>query len=151
MDVRIDAARGQDEPLSRDRLRRQADHHPRSDARHHIRIARLADARNPARLDADVGFADAGPVDDERVGNHTVQCAGIGHAGGLPHSVAKDLAAAELALVAVDGGVRLDFRDQLRIGQPDAIAGRGPEDIGVVLTLDAVGHLSKVRNTKSRF
>ena len=44
----------------------------------------------------------------------------------LPHAVADDLAAAELDLLAVDGVVGFDLRDQVGVGQPDAVADGGP-------------------------
>ena len=46
---------------------------PSRHAGHHVGIAGLADAGDAAALDADVGLADAGPVDDERVGDHAVE------------------------------------------------------------------------------
>ena len=46
---------------------------PVGDAGHHIGVAGLADAGDAAVLDADVGLADAGPVDDQRVGDDAVE------------------------------------------------------------------------------
>ena len=54
------------------------------------------------------------------------------HAGRLAHAVAQHLAAAELALVAVDGGVALDLGDEAGVAEPDAVAGRRAVDVGVV-------------------
>ena len=73
VDVRVDAAGGEDQPLAGDRLGRDADDHPVGDAGHHVRVAGLADAGDAAVLDADVGLADAGPVDDQRVGDDAVE------------------------------------------------------------------------------
>ena len=49
---------------------------PGGDAGHHVGVAGLADAGDAAALDADVGLADAGPVDDERVGDDAVERVG---------------------------------------------------------------------------
>ena len=121
MDVRVDAAGREDQPLAGDRLRRHADDHPVGHAGHDVGIAGLADAGDAAALDADVGLADAGPVDDQRVGDDAVERAVVGDAGGLSHAVAQHLAAAELALVAVDGRVRLPLprRDACRPAERD--------------------------------
>ena len=140
MDVRVDAARGQDQPLARDRLRRHADDHASRDAGHHVGIARLADPGNPAALDADVRLAHAGPVDDQGIGDDTVERVGVGHACGLPHPVAQHLAAPELALVAIHRRVAFDLGHQAGVAEPDAIAGGGPVDAGVVPSVHAVAH-----------
>ena len=42
--------------------------------------------------------------------------------GGLAHAVAQDLAAAELALVAVDGVVAFDLGDEVRVAEAHAVA-----------------------------
>ena len=130
MDVRVDAAGGEDQALAGDRFGGDADDHPRRDAGHDVGIAGLADAGDAAVLDADVGLADAGPVDDQRVGDDAVERVGIADAGGLAHAVAEHLAAAELALVAVDRGVVLDLGDETGVAEADAIAGRGSVDVG---------------------
>ena len=70
VDVRVDAAGGEDEAFAGDGFGRHADDQVGRDARHHVRIAGLADAGDAPVLDADVGLVDAGPVDDERVGDH---------------------------------------------------------------------------------
>ena len=64
MNVRVDAAGGQDEPFAGDRLGRDADDEVGRDAGHDVGIARLADAGDSPVLHADVGLVDAGPVDD---------------------------------------------------------------------------------------
>ena len=66
VDVRVDPAGGDDEPLARDRLGRDADDHVRRDARHDVGVSGLADSRDASALDADVGFVDSARVDDER-------------------------------------------------------------------------------------
>ncbi len=70
MDVRVEAAGGEDLALAGDRLGARADDDV--DAGLDVRIAGLADAGDPAVLDADVGLDDAPVVDDQRVGDDRV-------------------------------------------------------------------------------
>ncbi len=110
-------------------------------AGHHVGIAGLADAGDAPALDADVRLADAGPVDDERVGDDAVERAASSETPArLAHAVAQHLAAAELALVAVDGGVVLDLRDEIGVAEAHAIAGRRAVDVGVVASIDSMTH-----------
>src|SRR5690606_9169710 len=96
MDVRIDAARGQDLAFARDDLGARADHDV--DAGLRVRVAGLADPRDAPVLDTDVGLDDAPPVDDQRVRDDGVDGL-VRRALTLPHAVADHLAAAELDLV----------------------------------------------------
>ena len=73
VDVRVDAAGGQDQAFAGDRFGGHADHHAGGHAGHDVGIAGLADAGDASVLDADVGLADAGPVDDQRVGDDAVE------------------------------------------------------------------------------
>ena len=56
---------------------------------------------------------------DQRVGDDKIERVRFGNAGGLSHAVPQNLAAAELALVAVDGVIALHLRDQVRVAKPD--------------------------------
>src|SRR5262249_22522116 len=141
VNVRIDAARGEDEAFSGDRFGGNAHDHSVGHAGHHVGIPGLADPGNAAALDADVGLPYAGPVDDERVRDHAVERAVARDARGLTHSVPKHLPAAELALVPVHRRVVFDFCDKARVAEPDPIAGRGPVDVRVVTPADAVAHI----------
>src|ERR1700682_5323460 len=140
MDVRVDAAGGEDEALPGDRLGGDADHHARRDALHRVGIARLADALDAALLDPQVGLVDAGVVDDERVGDHAVQRLGVAGAGLLALAVAQHLAAAELALVAIAGEVALHLGEERRVAQAHAVAGGRAVEVGVVAAVDALAH-----------
>ena len=133
------------QPLAGDGFGRDADDHPVGDAGHHVGVAGLADAGDAPVLDADVGFAHAGPVDDERVGDDAVERALVGDAGGLAHAVAEHLAAAELALVAIDRRVLLDSRDETGVAELNAIAGGRAVDVGVVTAADDVAHAGSMR------
>ena len=140
MNVGVDAARRQDQPFAGNRLGRGADDHPLGDAGHDIGVAGLADTGDASALDADVGFADAGPIDDQRIGDDAVESPGIADARRLAHSVAQHLAAAELAFVAVGGGIGLDFEYQAGVAQAHAVAGRWSVDVGVMSPVDPMCH-----------
>ena len=134
MDVGVDPARRDDPPLARDDLRGGSDHHSRRDTGHQIGIARLPDPDDAAALDPDVRLHDPPMVEDERVGDDAVERPfGRRGPGGLPHPVPDHLPAAEFHLVAVDREVPLHLDEQLRVGQPDAVADGGPVEIGVLL------------------
>ena len=65
----------------------------------------------------------------ERVGDDAVERVVVADARRLAHAVAQHLAAAELALVAVDGVVAFDFGDEVRVAEADAVARRRAEDV----------------------
>ena len=138
MDVAVEAAGGEDLAFARDDVGAGADHD--GDAGLDVGIAGLADRRDHAFLDRDVGFDDAPVIDDQRVGDD-----GIGRAlpvGDLrlPHAVADHLAAAELHLLAVGGEILLDLDDEIGVGQPHLVAGGGPEHVGIDGTFDFCAH-----------
>src|SRR6202048_3455298 len=125
MDVRIDAAGGDDAAFAGDHLGAWADHDV--DPGLDIGIAGFADAADAAVADADIGFHDAPMVEDHSVGydgiDRTLRTGRLS----LSHPVADDLAAAELDLFAVNRAVALDLDNKLGIGQPQAIPGRRAE------------------------
>ena len=106
-------------PSPGDHLRARTDHDV--DAGLHVRITTLADRKNTAVFQPNIGFDDAPVIDDERVRDDGVDGFGVG-ALALAHAVADHLAAAELHLFAVDGAIGFDGNEQLRVGEPDAIA-----------------------------
>ena len=140
MDVRVDSTGGEDEALAGDGLGGHPDDHALGDAGHHVRISGLSDPGDAAVLDPDVGLEDAGPVDHQRIGDDAVERVLVGRARHLAHAVAQDLAAAELALVAVGGLVSLDAGDEVGIAEPDPVAGSGPEEVGIVAALEIPAH-----------
>src|SRR5439155_14083393 len=114
VDVRIDAARGDDAYFARDDLGGGSHGHPRSDARLDVRVPRLAHADDAAAAHADIALDDAPVIEHDGVGDDEVEHAlARGGAGGLAHAVANHLAAPELDLVAVDGEVALDLDEEL--------------------------------------
>ena len=145
MHVGIDGAAGENVPLRREHFGRRADHEVGRDAVHDAGVAGLADRRDAAIADSDIRLADAGAVDDHRVGDDE-----IGRPGGtacgrrLPHAVADDFAAAELRFVAVGGGVLFNLDDQIGVGQAYTIAGGRTEMVGVGAAVDLhAGALAK--------
>ena len=70
---RVDAAGRDDQVLAGDDLGAGADHQLRIDAGLDQRIARLADADDPAVADADVALDDAPVVEDDGVGDDQVE------------------------------------------------------------------------------
>ena len=129
MDVSVEAARGEDFALAGDHFGAGTDDD--GDARLNVRIAGLADGENVAVLDADVGLHDAPMVENERIGDDGIDGAlPVGDLR-LPHAVADHLAAAEFHLLAVNGEILLDLDDEIGIGEPDAVAGRRAEHVGI--------------------
>ncbi len=112
------------------------------DARLDVGIAGLADGRDAAVLDGDIRLHDSPMVEDQRIGDDGVDRAGGTAPLALAHAVADHLAAAELHLLAIDREIALDLDEELGIGQADAVAGGGPEHIGIGAAGDAGGHLA---------
>ncbi|ESU51923.1 hypothetical protein P376_0101 [Streptomyces sp. HCCB10043] len=156
VDVGVDRSGREQLPVARDDLGLGADHQVGVDAVHGVRVPGLADAGDPAVPDADVGLDDAPVVDDDGAGDDGVgRALGPGGAG-LAHGLADHLAAAEHRLVArVSGAARavlLDLDEQIRVGEPDPVAGRGPEQVGVHRALEVRhrGHLRFRRAGRGR-
>ena len=98
-------------------------------------LPRLAELRDLPVLDGEVALDDAPPVDHQRVGDDGVRRI-LRLALALAHAVADHLAAAELDLFAIDREVALDLDEEIGVGEPDAVADRGPEHLGVRATRD---------------
>ena len=130
MDVRIEAAGGEDLAFARDHFGAGTDDD--GDAGLDVGIAGLADGGDEPVLQAHVGLHDPPMVEDERVGDDGVDgAAGVGRLR-LSHAVADHLAAAELHLLAVGGEILLDLDDEFGVGEADPVAGRGAEHLGVM-------------------
>ena len=140
VDMRVDAAGGDDAALAGDRFGPRPDHDV--DAGLDIGVAGFADSADAAVADADIGFDDAPMVEDHGIGDDGVDGAvGAGRLP-LPHAVADDLAAAELDLLAIDRAVALDLDDQFGVGEPQPIAGGRPEHRGIGLARNGRRHLA---------
>lgn len=73
VDVAVDAARREDLPVAGQDLRGRPDHQGRIDAVHGVRVARLADADDPAVAHADVGLDHAPVVEHDGAGDDQVR------------------------------------------------------------------------------
>ena len=140
VDVTVEAAGGQYAALAGDRLGAGADDDV--DARLGVRVARLADRRDAAVAQADIGLVDAGMVDDQRVGDDGVDRPFGPRRLGLPHPVADHFAAAELDLLTIDREIALDLDDQVGVGEPQSVAGGWPVHGGVIRPADLNRHQS---------
>ena len=138
VDVRVDAAGGDDAALAGDRFGPRPDHDV--DAGLDIGVAGFADPADAAIADADIGFDDAPMVEDHGIGDDRVDGAVGARRLPLPHAVADDLAAAEFDLLAIDRAVALDLDDELGVGQAQPIAGRRPEHRGIGLARNRPRH-----------
>ena len=149
VDVGVDAARRGDEPLAVDRRRGRADEQIR--VVHDIRVAGPPHARDHAVLHADVGLADAEHrIDDDDIADEQVELAG----GGKPviHHEAgpQRLAPAAQDLIAVARLVALDQRQEVRVPEADAVAGRRAVSRRVVRPTDLTGHGSPPHGARTR-
>lgn len=133
VDVRVDAAGGEDHALAGDHLGAGADGdvHPGLD----VRVAGLADGLDAPVLETDVGLDHAPVVEDQRIGDHRVDHLRRAQLA-LAHAVADDLAAAELHFLAIDGEVPFHLDPQVGVGQAHAVADGGAEHVGVGLSAD---------------
>src|SRR6202030_4558152 len=138
VDVRVDAAGGDDAALSGDRFGPRPDHDV--DAGLDIGVAGFADPADAAVADADIGFDDAPIVEDHGIGDDGVDGAvGAGRLP-LPHAVADDLAPAEFDLLAIDRAVALDLDKEFGVSESQPIAGCRPEHRGICFARDGRRH-----------
>ena len=140
MDVSVEAAGSEDLAFAGDDFGAGTDDD--ADAGLDVGIAGLADGKNFSVLDADVGFDDAPVIEDQRIGDDGVDRALLVGNLRLAHAVADHLAAAEFHLLAVDGEIFLDLDDEVRVGEPHLVAGRGPEHVGIGRALHCDRHIS---------
>ena len=138
MDVRVEAAGGQDLALAGDHLGARPDDDV--DARLDVGVAGLADPLDAAVLQPDVGLDDPPVIEDEGVGDDGVDGAVGVRRLRLPHAVADDLAAAELHLLAVGGEVALDLDHEVRVGKAQRVADGRPEHVGISGAREREGH-----------
>jgi hypothetical protein len=120
---------GQDPAFAGNRLRARSDEDV--DPRLGVRVTGLADGGDAAVLQPDIGLVDAGRIEDERIGDDGVHRAFAACGLALPHTVADDLAAAELDLLAINGEVLFNLDEKLGIGKPDAVAHSRTVHLGI--------------------
>jgi len=138
MNMRVDAAGGNDAVFAGNGLGSRSDHdvHPRLD----IGVTSLADAADVAVADADIGFDDTPMVEDHRVGDDSIDGALGARRLPLPHAVADNLAAAELDFLTIDRAIALNFDDEIRICQPHAVPNCRTKHLGIGAARDGHRH-----------
>ena len=143
VNVNVETAGGNDLSFGGDRLGAGSDDdiHPRLD----IGISGLADSRNPAVFQTDIGLVDARMIQDQRIGDNGIHGAAGARDLGLAHAVADNLAAAEFHFFAIDRAIVFDLDDQVRIGKADLVAGRGAEHVRIGAAVDFIGHRSALQ------
>ena len=129
--VRVHAASGDYEPFSSDRLRVHTADHARGDSLHDIGIACLSDSSDATIFDSDVCLVDTSMIDDQGVGDHSVELFASGDARGLAHAFSQHLPASELALITVHSEVLLHPDVQLGIGEADYVTSGRAEHVRV--------------------
>ena len=148
MDMRVDAAGGDDLALAGDHLGAGADDDV--DAGLDVGVAGLADCGDAAVAERDVGFDDAPVVENEGVGDDGVDRAFGARALALAHAVADHLAAAELDFLAVNRAVFLDLDEELGVGKAHTVADGRPEHAGVGRAGKAGRHDASLRACRPR-
>ena len=143
MDVAVKPTRREDAPFARDHLGTGA-----NDNGHiglGVGVSGFADGMDAPILQADVGLVDAGPIKDQRIGDHSINRARRARGLCLPHPVTDHLTAAEFHLLTVRSGeVAFHLDDQVSIGQPHAVPGGGAIHGGIVRAGDFGGHVGLI-------
>src|SRR5258707_6520315 len=99
MDMRVDAAGGDNPAFAGDRLGSRSDHYV--DVRLHIGIAGFAYGGNTPVLDADISLHNSPVIENERVGDDRINRTLAAGKLRLTHAVADDFSASELHLLAI--------------------------------------------------
>src|SRR4029453_14310109 len=132
-DVGVEAAGGEDLAFARDHLGAGTDDD--SDVGLNVGVARLPDPGDAAAFKPNIGLDDPPMVEDQRVGNDGIDRALFVRDLALAHAVADHLAAAEFRFLAVGAEILFYLDDDVGIGKPHAVSGRGSEHFGVDGTL----------------
>ena len=140
MDVTIDAGGGQNSVLAGQHFGACAYHHTLRHSVRDVGVSGLADGHDPAVFDPDVAFHDTGVVEDKSVRDQKIEGFLLQSSGALPHAVAKDLAASELALLTVNGVVEFHLDDEIGVAQANPIPCGGTEHIHVGPTIKNFTH-----------
>src|ERR1700730_1462224 len=140
----VDGDGRRDQPFAIAHCGRRRYHEPRVDAVHDGRVAGLAEADDPPAGNAEIAFHDTeNRIDDGDIAQQQIErAAGAGHAGRQPDAVTQRLAAAMQTLVAVDGVILLDDRDQRGVGELDAVTDRRAVHGGIVAARNFYHHSS---------
>ena len=140
MNMRVEAAGGQNLAFASNGLGGRPDDD--RDAGLGVGIAGFADAADPAIPEPDIGLDDAPVVEDQRIGDDSVD-GSVGPARlRLAHAVADDLAAAELDLLSIGRPILFDLENEVGIGEADPVARGRAIHVGIGGPTDRARHQS---------
>ena len=118
------------------------------DTVHHIGIAGFADAGDETVFDADIGFEDAGGINDEGVGDDAIERVFLRDAGSLAHPSRMTLPPPNLHRPAVAKSFSEHERSVL---ETNFVARGQAEHVGVMRTIHPVRHTSALAVLKVLF
>src|SRR6201981_238777 len=139
MNVRVDAAGGDNLALARDHFSSRADYD--RDVRLDIRISSFPDRCNLAVFNSDICLHDPPVIKNQSVRNYRVDSTFTARALGLSHSVANRLPAAELHLLAVGRVVLFYFDEDVRIRKAYFVADGWSKHLRISSAVHFVRHL----------
>src|ERR1700757_39394 len=138
MDMRVDAAGGDNLTFAGDRLGARSDDDV--DARLHVGIAGFAYGGDAPVLDADIRLHNAPVIENERVGDDRINSAVAAGTLRLTHAVADDFATSEFDLLAIGREVLLHLDDEVGIGEAHLVADRWAKHLRIGGTAHYMGH-----------
>src|SRR4029077_725679 len=122
MDMRVDAAGGDNVTFTGDHLGSRSDNDV--DVRLHIGIASFACGGTTPVLDADIGLYNSRVIENQRVSDHCINRALAARTLRLTHAVANNFPASELHLLTIDREVLLHLDDEVGIREAHLVADR---------------------------
>ena len=150
----VDGSGGDDLAVAGDHLGRRSDDQLRMHPRHRVGIACLAQCDDPSVPDTQVGLDDSPVVEHHHAGDDGVGGAVGARGAALPHGLADHLAATEHRFLTgqsrATGAVLGDLDQQVGVGEPDPVAGGGPEQLRVPVASEKC-HVRSPRGYRGRW
>ena len=109
-----------------------------------IGIASLADRRNAAIAQRDIGFVNARIIQNQRIGDHRISGAGGARGLRLPHAVTDHFTAAKFNLFTIGRQIFFNLDENLRIGQAQLIASGWPIHPRIIPAANTDCHVLKI-------
>src|SRR5262245_48730464 len=109
--MRVDAAGGDNLAFASDQLGPGSDNDV--DVGLHVGIASLADGGNAAIRNGNIGLHNPPVIENERIGDHRINCAFSAGTLRLTHAVADDFPASKLHLLAVGRKIPFHLDDEV--------------------------------------
>src|SRR5262249_57966930 len=106
----------------------------------HVGIASLADGGNAPILDGNIGLHNPPVIENERIGDHRINCTFDAGPLRLTHTVTDDFPASKLHLLPVGRKILFHLDDEIGIGKAHLVADRWSEHLRVAGTAHSVGH-----------